>query len=161
MERFWGKVDRGTGCWLWTGYTDRDGYGLFALAPGKTLRAHRFAFQLEHGADKLPKGEPLDHLCHDPKTCAGGPACPHRPCVRPSHLKLTTIRENSSRSVRKAQTHCKRDHEFTPENTYIKSDGTRQCKACHIEREKRPDALARRAAAQRRYTARLRAREAS
>ena len=157
MERFWAKVDRGSGCWIWTGYTDRDGYGLFVLAPGRTVRAHRFAFELEHGQDRLPKGEPLDHLCHDPRTCTGGPGCPHRPCVRPSHLKLTTIRENGSRSIQKAKTHCKRGHEFTEANTYVKGNGTRMCRACHKDREKLPDALTRRAAAQRRYTARLRA----
>ena len=27
-------------------------------------------------------------------------------------------------------THCKRGHEFTPENTYVKPDGRRQCRAC-------------------------------
>lgn len=162
MERFWEKVSKESdGCWRWQRYIDKDGYGLFGLKPGKTVRAHRFAFELEHGKGALPKGELLDHLCHDPRICIGGPGCPHRRCVRPSHLKRTTPAGNGARSVQKAKTHCKRGHEFTPENTYIKSNGTRQCKACHIEREKRPEALARRAAAQRRYTARLRAREAA
>jgi hypothetical protein len=28
------------------------------------------------------------------------------------------------------QTHCKRGHEFTPENTYVTSQGGRSCRAC-------------------------------
>lgn len=28
------------------------------------------------------------------------------------------------------QTHCKRGHEFTPENTYVQKNGSRQCRAC-------------------------------
>jgi hypothetical protein len=31
---------------------------------------------------------------------------------------------------RRAQTHCKRGHEFTPENTYIASKGERCCRTC-------------------------------
>ena len=33
-------------------------------------------------------------------------------------------------SHRKGQTHCKHGHEFTPENTYVKSNGTRACRQC-------------------------------
>lgn len=33
-------------------------------------------------------------------------------------------------SPKAAQTHCKRGHEFTPENTGRKSNGTRFCRAC-------------------------------
>ena len=33
------------------------------------------------------------------------------------------------------KTHCKRGHEFTPENTYVTSKGWRMCKACGRQRE--------------------------
>lgn len=33
-------------------------------------------------------------------------------------------------SARKAQTHCKRGHEFTAENTYLSTNGTRHCREC-------------------------------
>lgn len=33
----------------------------------------------------------------------------------------------------KDKTHCKRGHEFTPENTYSRKDGGRQCRTCAIE----------------------------
>lgn len=34
-------------------------------------------------------------------------------------------------------THCKRGHELTPRNTYVRKEGTRQCKACRNERRVR------------------------
>jgi hypothetical protein len=51
---------------------------------------------------------------------------------------------------RRAATHCKHGHEFTPENTYWKSDGCRQCRTCHRDSDysaklrKRLDAIIRR-----------------
>lgn len=33
----------------------------------------------------------------------------------------------------KDKTHCKRGHEFTPENTYRRKDGGRQCRTCTLE----------------------------
>lgn len=33
-------------------------------------------------------------------------------------------------SARKRQAHCKHGHEFTPENTIVKSNGTRGCREC-------------------------------
>jgi hypothetical protein len=35
---------------------------------------------------------------------------------------------------RRAQTHCKRGHEFTPENTFIRANGWRMCRTCHNDR---------------------------
>ena len=40
-------------------------------------------------------------------------------------------------SSRKRQTHCKHGHEFTPENTYIARNGTRHCRACAKEHERK------------------------
>lgn len=45
-----------------------------------------------------------------------------------------------------AKTHCPRGHEYTPENTYIRPRGHRECRTCHLEdakaayRRKNPDA---------------------
>jgi hypothetical protein len=33
-------------------------------------------------------------------------------------------------SAKAKQTHCGRGHEFTPENTTLKANGTRECRAC-------------------------------
>jgi hypothetical protein len=40
-------------------------------------------------------------------------------------------------SAKKNQTHCLNGHEFTAENTYIKPNGCRSCKACRREADKR------------------------
>jgi hypothetical protein len=99
-QRFLAKVNTAGDCWLWTGGTDRDGYGRFqARRPGRWVyvRAHRWAYETRYGP--IPGGLTLDHTCHttDPG-CAGGPACPHRRCVRPDHLEAVTFAENRRRA---------------------------------------------------------------
>jgi hypothetical protein len=51
-------------------------------------------------------------------------------CCNPEHLEAVTQVENLRRQ-QMAITHCRRGHEFTPENTYV-PPGTskRQCRAC-------------------------------
>jgi hypothetical protein len=49
--------------------------------------------------------------------------------------QVNSQRLNNHNNARK--THCKRGHPFTPENTYMSSDGKRRCRACI-----RPRALA-------------------
>lgn len=53
-----------------------------------------------------------------------------------SNLRWGTRTENLRDRVRNGthnhakKTRCKREHDFTPENTYLKKDGARQCKQC-------------------------------
>jgi hypothetical protein len=116
-------------CVVWLGNTDRDGYGLFHVSlERRRVYAHRFA--LEHfGGKPIPDGMQVDHLCRV------------RNCVRPDHLDIVTSRENTlrgfGRTGRQArQTHCKRGHAFTPENTYIGRNGSgvpgRICRICRV-----------------------------
>lgn len=82
MKSFWAKVRKTRFCWLWIAGKDKGGYGQFTPPGGKNMGAHRLAFQLAGG--KLPKGRKtvIDHKCGNPS------------CVRPSHLRCVTQREN-------------------------------------------------------------------
>ena len=73
-ERFRSKVLQGKGCWLWQASVDQDGYGM-VWWDGRTRRAHRVAWELEHGAPP-PAEKRLVQTCGQ------------RACVRPDHLAL-------------------------------------------------------------------------
>lgn len=81
-ELFWAKVDKSGDCWLWTGAMDGHGYGhLNRWGNGRstTYKAHRYALMLE-GVDVA--GLDVDHICFN------------RACVRPSHLRTATRKQN-------------------------------------------------------------------
>lgn len=118
--RYWNKVAKiADGCWNWTGSGRGHGYGGFTIGDDDVY-AHRVSFMLFYGA--IPPDRELDHLCRN------------RRCVNPSHLECVNHRENVLRGLagshNSIKTECVRGHGFTPENTYIKPNGTRQCRAC-------------------------------
>ena len=78
-ERFWVKVDKTDGCWLWTAGKIWGGYGRIKV-DGRTRRAHRVAYEWANGP--IPAGLDLDHTCHVPA------------CVNPAHLRLATNAQN-------------------------------------------------------------------
>ena len=129
-RRFWSKVSIGTAneCWPWLSTKRPDGYGVMQVGSLKdrsrrVIRAHRFAYAQEHGP--IPDGLELDHLCRN------------RACVNPVHLEAIARRENILRgegasALHARQTHCRRGHEFTPENTFSHHGG-RECRACTNE----------------------------
>jgi hypothetical protein len=147
IERFWSKIDKHAPvpdhapelgpCWLWTAYCDKYGYGrLGGSIDGKdwTGLAHVLAYELLVGP--VPEGLELDHLCRVP------------PCCNPAHLEAVPHAVNLARgtvhgifaeanAARRAATHCKRDHEFTPENTRINGQGHRECRTCKRDRMRR------------------------
>ena len=120
-EKFWRNVspEPNTGCWLWAGEVQPEGYGRFTMRHGH-VSAHRFAWELFHGP--IPEGFHIDHLCRVPS------------CVNPDHLGPVTCKTNLRRGIGFAaingdKTHCIRGHEFTEENTYLWR-GHRHCKQC-------------------------------
>lgn len=148
-----------TGCWLWSkSVSPDDGYARLEYCKKKWL-AHRFVYELLVGP--IPDGLELDHLCRN------------RACVNPAHLDPVTKRVNWERGesfTRKlaAQSHCKRGHEFTPENTAVTAQGHRECRSCrrvhsdrqrNREREFRSDERARFLAGKRETQRAVRARQ--
>lgn len=85
-ERFWAKVQKTDGCWLWTGCCIKGSYGRFFVRRGLTVLAHRFAYELLVGP--IPEGHLLDHR----------PTCP-RNCVRPDHVRPATQKQNGENRV--------------------------------------------------------------
>lgn len=79
-QRFWSKVNKTDTCWLWTAGVFKKGYGAFRYE-GKTAYAHRVSWEWENGP--IPEGSVIDHMCHT------------RNCVRPSHLRLVSVKENN------------------------------------------------------------------
>lgn len=98
------------------------GYGTFPSLKRAigTVYAHRAAYIRWKG--EIEPGLVIDHICRE------------RRCVNPDHLEAVTNRLNILRGVgataiNARKTHCKRGHEFTPENTWV-YQGMRRCREC-------------------------------
>ena len=124
LRRFFEAIHKSdSGCWLWTGSIKPDGYGQLTFG-SKSVGAHRLSYMVFIG--DIPESLTIDHLCRI------------RNCVNPEHLEAVSMRENQLRGTspmahHARKTHCKRGHEFTPENTYARDPngyGGRECKAC-------------------------------
>jgi hypothetical protein len=68
----------------------------------------------------------------------------HKGYAPEHHLEVEPVCVDchAKRGTKAQQTHCIHGHEFTPENTIIKSNGARQCRKCRREfdrKRKRPD----------------------
>ncbi len=79
-ERFVSRIREDTsGCLIWTGHLDKDGYGHFKMAGVRTT-AHRTAWLL--AGREIPPGMKILHKCDTPA------------CVRVEHLFLGTHADN-------------------------------------------------------------------
>ena len=138
--RFWAKAAPADerGCRLWTGATDGGGrYGGF-WDGGKVVRAHRWAYEQQHGP--VPDDLVLDHLCRVTL------------CVNPDHLQPVTqqvnvLRGEAPSAINARKTHCAAGHPLSGDNLIERPTG-RDCRVC---------ARARAREATRRYRKRKRA----
>lgn len=107
-------------CWEWHG-AHSEGYGVIWDGENKrNVLVHRAMLDL------VGRGDPAMHTDH---------LCRNRGCANPRHLEVVTLVENVMRgdsptAQNARKTHCKRGHEFTPENTYIPPSGKRYCLTC-------------------------------
>jgi hypothetical protein len=91
--RFWKRVNKDGPihpiygqCWVWTGGTDRSGYGKFKVGY-QSIRAHRWAY--EEFVGRIPDGLCVLHRCDNSA------------CIRPEHLFLGNNLENIQDKVDK------------------------------------------------------------
>lgn len=91
-DRFWKWVQKGDGCWLWTGRISPTGYGLFdwyRSVRSHPRLAHRMMYTLSVGP--IPEGLCVLHRCDNP------------PCVNPAHLFIGTQQDNMADKVAKGR----------------------------------------------------------
>lgn len=100
-EKFSQRIERipFSGCWIWMGGLDLDGYGHFYLGEHNNPRAHRYSYEQHIGA--IPSGSLVLHRCDV------------RPCVNPDHLFLGTHATNALDRDQKQRTKRGEEHYAT------------------------------------------------
>ncbi len=130
VERFWLKVQKSKKCWEFEGGpTGHNGLYRKISRGSKEegfVYAHVFSYQLAYGP--IPDGLVVDHVCRNPT------------CIRPSHLRAVTQKENILSSpitlaaINARKTHCPSGHLYDTKNTYRSKRGIRYCRACQRDR---------------------------
>jgi hypothetical protein len=127
-RRFWDYVDKSGDCWIWTGPTNRKGYGWWSGGGTRGL-AHRLAL-----AASVPCPDDALLACHH---------CDNPPCVKPTHIYWGTEADNARDVMERGavvnqnvlKTHCKRGHPLAGDNLRIV--GASRSRQCHICSNKR------------------------
>jgi hypothetical protein len=90
-DRFWQRVNKTEGCWLWTGSLNPHGYGQLSqgIKGRRPLITSRVSWEIHNGP--IPDGLHVLHHCDVPA------------CVRPDHLFLGRPRDNALDKVAKGR----------------------------------------------------------
>lgn len=83
VDRVLARVTYDHGCWVFTGYRSRDGYGRIKVGPGRQRECHAVVYEAVEGV--IPNGMQIDHRCRNPA------------CCNPIHLDVVTSAENTRR----------------------------------------------------------------
>lgn len=90
-ERWSKHTGKGEGCWEWTAYRDKNGYGhMGGIEPHTTILVHRASWEIHFGP--IPPDTDVLHRCDNP------------PCSRPDHLFLGTALDNMQDASKKRRT---------------------------------------------------------
>lgn len=133
---FWARTYPIGGHLIWTGRTDRDGYGRCKVKK-HWKPAYRHAWELTYGP--IPNGM---HVLH---------RCDTRPCVNPAHLFLGSNEDNlrdarekgripparTPKPPRPEQTSCPNGHTYSDGSFHRDPRGIRRCHVCRRAKEKR------------------------
>jgi len=89
-QRFWEKVRKSAGCWIWTGCKDRKGYGHIGIGSKlRSVAAHRISYKFAYG--DFDQSLFVLHKCDNTS------------CVNPKHLFLGTHQDNMRDMVAKGR----------------------------------------------------------
>ena len=119
-----------SGCHVWVGCRNGNGYGRVYVHGAGMCYTHRVAYEYARG--EIPEGLVIDHLCRD------------RACCNPDHMEVVTNRENSLRgdthaARNAAKTHCLKGHPLSGANLYVNPKGGRRwryCRSCARARDR-------------------------
>lgn len=132
-QKFWSRVKKTKGCWLWCGSVSPRGYGQYHPSNEQRTSAHRWAWMISRKR-QVPKGYFIHHLCHN------------QLCVRPNHLKAMTAKQHKALhpspprfgvdNPQGRKTHCPQGHPYDEVNTGRSKQGKRYCRTCKTEKSR-------------------------